>query len=620
MPPWRYFRSFLLISVCAAAFASRDARAAKDVSTSFNEEDQWLMAVILFDGTQVRESVITYSLGKSWYLPLEEFSSGLGIAVEVDPQEKTAAGFVLRESNRFHLDPARCTYELAGVSNGFDCELAKFFDGDVYVESNFLQRLYPVDFEIDSSGSRVIVHPREKLPLQLRKDRDATANQMLGSSGETDPGYPRLRVFDKTFEGPIIDHQSNLTATKSADVESTSYQHDTLFGGEVLGLESFAFVGGSAEKVERSRFSLARRDPDGKLGGPLGLREVQLLDFNLPSLPIIGGAMVGKGASISSYPLHQPSNFSQRDFIGTLPAGWEAELYQNEVLVGRVVSREGKYEFKNVPLIYGLNRFRLAFYGPQGQRRERFETHNIDASLAKPGSSSYRIALANINSTHNRTVVQADHSLSQALSARVAYANLIPTGETDQKNYGLLGLSSYFGTVLLNANYSISEYGGSAREVSGQTQFDRSSFGLSHTSLTNYTSDLFTLNGGSPVVELLKANFSTSFFSQPTLRLTFESADRTFADSRRETVLTQRTSIPTGRIFWFNTVNYGVEASALDGELAAIAALAKTEIRAKSLYDSKSFTSASLDLQKNVSRNYSFGAGYDRQLRAETDQ
>lgn len=619
MPAAFLSRAMTRLFVCAVFAASGGARSADTVATTFNEDDQWLMQMILFDGTPVRESFVSYSVGKRWYLPIEEVSGSLGIAVEVSPREKVARGFVLRESQKFLLEPAKCSFSLGSRSTPFSCDLVSYFDDDIYVESELLETMYPIDLEIDSSGSRIIVHPREKLPLQLRRERDEAAKQSLGASGESDPGYPRLKVFDKTFEGPIVDHQSAATTSKVADAEAASYQHDTLFSGETLGLESFAFVGGSAEKVERSRFSLAKRDPSGQLGGPLGLREIQLLDFNMPSLPLIGGAIVGKGASISSYPLHQPSNFSQRDFIGTLQAGWEVELYQNDVLVGRNVSREGRYEFKNVPLVYGLNRFRLAFYGPQGQRRERFETHNIDSSLAPPGSTSYRFALANINSEHNRSVVQADHSLSPSLSTRFAFANIIPTGEADQRNYGLLGLSGYFGTVLLNANYSVSEYGGNAREVGGQAQLDRTSIGASHTSLTNYTSDLFTLNGGSPVVELVKANLSTAFFSKPTLRLTFESAQRTFADARRETVLTQRASIPTGRIFWFNSVGYGVESKAVDGELAAISTLAKTELRAKSLYDARGATIASLDVQRNISQNYSAGLGYDRQIRAEAD-
>ncbi len=56
---------------------------------------------------------------------------------------------------------------------------------------------------------------------------------------------------------------------------------------------------------------------------------------------------------------------------GILPTGYEVELYRNDILVGSVrTAVNDQYEFLEVPVDYGVNVFRLVFYGPQGQRRE----------------------------------------------------------------------------------------------------------------------------------------------------------------------------------------------------------------------------------------------------------
>ena len=89
---------------------------------------------------------------------------------------------------------------------------------------------------------------------------------------------------------------------------------------------------------------------------------------------------------ISSFPLQQQTQFDRHTFRGDLPEGWEVELYQNRALIGFQQSRpDGLYEFNNVPLVFGLNEFRLVFYGPQGQRREETARFNIAESLTPAG-------------------------------------------------------------------------------------------------------------------------------------------------------------------------------------------------------------------------------------------
>lgn len=106
--------------------------------------------------------------------------------------------------------------------------------------------------------------------------------------------------------------------------------------------------------------------------------------------PLVGTALGGRGASITNRPVDRPDSFDRTSFRGELPAGWDAELYRNGQLLGFAQDRtDGRYEFLDVPLLYGQNRIEIVLYGPQGQVRRRAETVAVGAESIPTGQSQY---------------------------------------------------------------------------------------------------------------------------------------------------------------------------------------------------------------------------------------
>src|SRR3546814_19601432 len=71
---------------------------------------------------------------------------------------------------------------------------------------------------------------------------------------------------------------------------------------------------------------------------------------------------------LTNRPVERPDAFDKTDFRGDLPAGWDAELYRNgQLLAFTSPNSDGRYEFIDVPLQYGANRFEIILYGPQRQ-------------------------------------------------------------------------------------------------------------------------------------------------------------------------------------------------------------------------------------------------------------
>jgi len=99
---------------------------------------------------------------------------------------------------------------------------------------------------------------------------------------------------------------------------------------------------------------------------------------------------VGRGAFLTNRPIGRPDSFDRTTFRGELPDGWDAELYRNDQLIGYTQSRgNGRYEFVEVPLQYGQNRFEIVLYGPQGQIRRDVRMIPVGPDSIPPRETYY---------------------------------------------------------------------------------------------------------------------------------------------------------------------------------------------------------------------------------------
>jgi hypothetical protein len=133
-----------------------------------------------------------------------------------------------------------------------------------------------------------------------------------------------------------------------------------------------------------------RTDPDGGLLGPLKATHWALGDVSTNVTPLGIQTTAGRGAFVTNRPLNRPDSFDRTVFRGELPNGWDAELYRNEQLIGYVQSRgDGRYEFLDVPLLYGQNRFEVVLYGPQGQIRRDVKMIPVGLGSIPPRETYY---------------------------------------------------------------------------------------------------------------------------------------------------------------------------------------------------------------------------------------
>ena len=604
----RFWFSYLLIFTVLASQISSVAWADPPV---FSEASQRLMAVTLSDGVSVSDGIPMYPIGTEWYMPIGELSRALGLSIDVAPNLGSAQGYVLDQARHFNLDLEDCTVEHDGKMEVFNCDGATQFDNDIYVTAKLLMSMLPLKISIDSFRSEVIIDPRQKLPPQIKNDREKLAT--VAHAGTYDPNYPKTTIPRKALDGIIIDQQlgynTQNTTTTGQQNQST---YDNAVTGEVLGMEGSAFFSGNNNYVTQQRYTLARRDPDAALLGPLGARDIQLIDVTIPSLPLIGGGGIYRGALISSYSLNSPTQFGTHDFIGDLPAGWEIELYQNDVLLDRRTSTNGRYEFRSVTLLYGVNRFRLAFYGPQGQRRETHETYSIDSAFLAPHSQSYRFAMGDTQIMGGHYLAQYDRSLMQNVTLVSAIARTPTVKDYTYKpiTYGLLGTKVFTKNVLFSTTAASSEQGGLAWENGAQGPFLNSIVGASYARLSKFISEVYPIERGFTPRDVIKSNVAFNAFSEPTVRITLESSETFYNEGGNNLVFTQRTSTKVGSYLINNAFNFDQSAATPTGTISTITQVVGSELRASLDYDGNGPVTGTVEAQRKIASLTSVTLGF----------
>lgn len=330
--------------------------------------------------------------GRGLLLPLGETMQMLDFAITVDPSAKQADGWFLEENRRFSLDVARGEVVVEGKAGKFDLNRVVVYPDDIFVDSALLSKWFPVNFEFDLSAMLVKVTAEETLPFEDKLKREE-AHAGLGRGVRELTKYPRKEPPYKFLSWPTINSSYNFDYDNETATFGANYSN--LISGDLLFMNTEVFIAGDREdNLSNLRLRMGRQDPDGQLLGPLKVSEFSLGDVFSPQIPLVSTSQSGAGFQISSAPLLRESEFDRVNLRGDLQVGWEVELYRNEILLNAQTTpnADGRYEFLNVPMLFGANVIRLVFYGPQGQRREEVQRLNVGQNQTAPGKQYFRFA------------------------------------------------------------------------------------------------------------------------------------------------------------------------------------------------------------------------------------
>jgi hypothetical protein len=458
-----------------AATTATERPAAAGLGLPTADEPNLLLELRLGDAV-LSDSLNAWQTGGQLLLPLGELARLLSLAITVDSGRGSASGFLLSEDRSFGLNVPGRLISVAGRSESLEAHQVKVFGEDIYLASTLLSRWWPLDFELELTSLRLLVKPRERLPLQARLDRErAAARAGGGPQTPADPGYPRRLVPHAWLGRPFIDQTLSLASSSDAG-RRQGVNYTAYLTADVLGMEGSAYVtrSGASARTDH-RLTLARTDPEGTLLGPLKARSLLMGDFTMPSVAhVMGGGSPAPGLSVSNRPLDLPVTFDRQSLRGDLPPGWDVTLYYNDALLGYQQSRgDGRYAFDDLPLSYGRNDFLLVFNGPQGQLRTERSSFSLDQAIIQPGQWFYTVAHQAPGDTGSRSLARVDWGLPGGLVASGAWMSTprLPsgTGASEERSHSQIGLRMYRDAMILTSEITQGSRAGMLGEIGLKT-------------------------------------------------------------------------------------------------------------------------------------------------------
>ncbi len=556
--------------------------------------------------------VLGYLDDSTLYLPLGQISEALDFPISVDPLGGRASGWFLSENRLFSLDMARQEVVVEGRSGTYDPRSVELHADDIYVDSRLLSRWFPVDLRYDLSNSIVKVHSREPLPVEARLAREEAGARLSGRQGAEQPRYAELDVPYRWIDWPFIDFSTEGGYTHDPDTgETWLSRYNSLITGDVLKMNATMFVAGDQDDgLSQARLTLGRKDPQGELLGPLHVSEFALGDINSPSTTLISEGNFGRGAEISSFPIGRSGLFSRIDLTGDVPLGWDIELYRNEVLIDFQLARpDGRYEFRDVPLVYGVNVLRLDFFGPQGQRRTESRRILVGDEQAPKGKFNFRLSanqhdtdLIDVNDDSvvtpesalegdGRFFAEAEYGITRNFSV-AGGASSIPL-LSGRRNYGSLGARLGFRNTFSELDLIADSEGGVAGQASLQMVLPADlSLLLQHAQFDNFVSEQADdVNGPLQSLSNLRLDGVISAPALPRLPFSITGRHERREGGYRETEISNRLSLAIRMIAlsntytWLNVDNAGVETETANGSLLIGGRFGRANIRGEMQYD-----------------------------------
>ncbi|MBN2675748.1 MAG: hypothetical protein JXR30_00655 [Alphaproteobacteria bacterium] len=386
----RFLCFFLLIFQSLPLFAADSVFVKTDLS---DRDDYYILGakMKLFNLTDGFKAFPVQGQENEFYFPMSDMMNALEFPIYTNTETGISKGWFMRENRAFELNMKEGTLKADGYSIDLKSEDALWGENEIYLKTSFLKKIFPLETDINLSELTINVESLEPLPFEERLAREKR-QKLLQKRKFQEFSYedPYIET-DKNFTWPFLDigisHQRYNYVEN--ETENTSY---TISGNHLLfGLDSaFNFYGNTGSDDQYARVNLSRYRPQGDFmgfGKFFEAGDVVAYEMNLIAAPISG-----RGVNISTFDEKGNAVHRNLKLQGMLREGWDVEVYRNNVLMDFNQSEgTGLYQFDSLPMEMGLNKFKLIFYGPQGEIQEEERSVYLSPTSVRAGEFSYRL-------------------------------------------------------------------------------------------------------------------------------------------------------------------------------------------------------------------------------------
>jgi hypothetical protein len=445
-----------------------------------NDDDALLFDVKL-NQYRLGDGVRGYQTPTGVCIDLSDAIMALDIPVRLDKKLRRATGWAFEERHTISIDRDAQTVQIINTQSKLSATDIRDTPEGWCVDATKLTKWLGVPLVFDTTNALILVKADHKLPVELALERRARAARVAPTASFDLKSLPQSRIPFRGVKPPSVDvvlAAGGLRAQGGG--QRLDVRYEFYASGEIGPVAYDARLASNAKaRPETLRVRAYRTDPEGKLFGPLRATQVAVGDVLGFSTPLVAQSSVGRGAMLTNRPLDRPDTFSKTNFRGELPAGWDAELYRNGQLIGIAVDRaDGRYEFLDIPLLFGQNRFEVVLYGPQGQIKREEQNVGVGPDSIPPKSAYYWAGinqdgrdllsigrLARTGTGGWRGSVGYERGLDQRTSVMIGFHSL-ELQEVGRRNFAEASIRRSFGSALFEFSGAADSRGGTG--VRGQ--------------------------------------------------------------------------------------------------------------------------------------------------------
>jgi hypothetical protein len=380
-----------------AMIAGLFAVSATEASASWQaNEDDALLFDVRVGQYRVGNGVRGYQTDTGVCVDMGDVIMAFDLPVRLDKKSRRATGWLFEESRTFTLDREANTVQIMNKNTAVAVADVRDVPEGWCVDAKVLARWLNVDVKADLSNALLIISADRKLPFEMAEERKARAGKARPSATFDLSALPQAKDPYRFWRTPSIDVVASVSGRKDGmEGFKLDRRYEVYASGEIAKASFDARLSSDEKGVpETLRLRAYRTDPKGGLLGPLNATHFAIGDVATVSTPLVAQNTAGRGAFVTNRPVDRPDSFDRTNFRGELPVGWDAELYRNDQLIGYMQSRgDGRYEFLDVPLQYGQNRFEIVLYGPQGQIRRDIQMIPVGPDSIPPRETYYWAAI-----------------------------------------------------------------------------------------------------------------------------------------------------------------------------------------------------------------------------------
>ena len=416
----------------------------------------------------------------------------LNLPVRLDKKSRRATGWIFAEQEILVID--RDQRQVQTMNGDYPLKTGDIYDAPEgwCVDTKVLGKWLGLDLTPDLSNALLLLESERKLPFQRAAERKAKAAKIRPNKIFDLADIPQADQPYEFWQTPSVDAVLSIgglrdTRSSRADLD---VRYEFFASGEIGKASVDARLASDNDGVPESlRIRAFRSDPNGQLLGPAKATQIAAGDISTFSTPLVAQSVIGRGAFITNRPLNRGTTFDRTSFRGSLPVGWDAELYRNDQLIAFAENRnDGRYEFIDVPLLFGRNDFEVVLYGPQGQIRRERRSQRVGSDALPPGKTYYWAGVAEsgrdlitlgVQENVLRTAgLRGSFGVEHGLDKRTTLSGAVHSLNVDGQriNIAELGARRAFGNALFDVSLAGDADGASALRGQALGRFGNSFF------------------------------------------------------------------------------------------------------------------------------------------------